>query len=89
MLVVYGIWGLVVVGGAFLHIVAGILNYRFRARVLGIVASIVGMMTTLLTCYCAPTGIALGVYGLICYMNQEVMQAFALAAAGRREKPGW
>jgi len=86
MLAVYGFFGLVVLSGALLHIVAGILNYSFRARVLGIVASIVGMLTTFFTCYCAPTAIALGVYGLVCYMNPDVIQTFAVAEAGRTKQ---
>ncbi len=35
------------------------------------------------TCYCAPTAIALGVYGLITYLNYEVAQAFVMGEAGR------
>ena len=85
MLTVYGVFGLIVLGGAFLHILAGILNYKFRSRVLGIVASIAGMVTTFFTCYCAPTAIALGVYGLVCYTNPDVIQAFALTAAERTQ----
>jgi hypothetical protein len=34
------------------------------------------------TCYCAPTSIALLVYGLIIYLNNSAVQAFALAKQG-------
>lgn len=80
---VYGILGLLVLLGCALHIVAGFLNFGYRARTLGIVALITGMATTLVTCYCAPTAIAIGVYGLVCYLNPSVTQAFQMVAAGK------
>ena len=80
---VYGFLGLLVLSGAVLHILAGIRNYLFRSRMLGIVALIAGMVTTLITCYCAPTAVALGVYGLVCYLNPEVTHVFGLVAAGK------
>jgi hypothetical protein len=82
----YGFTGFMVLVGAVLHIVAGVRNYKFRGRVLGIVALITGIVTTLLTCYCAPTAIALGVFGLICYLNPEVTDAFALVSAGKTKE---
>jgi len=82
----YGGMGVVVLIGAVLYILAGIRNYKFRGRVLGIVALIAGMVTWLLgACYCAPTAIALGVYGLICFLNPEVTHAFAMGAAGKKK----
>jgi hypothetical protein len=75
--------GLLVLLGSALHIVAGIRNYGYRSRTLGIVALITGMATTLVTCYCAPTAIAIGVYGLVCYLNPSVTQAFQMVATGR------
>ncbi len=83
LLAVYGFLGLLVLSGAVLHILAGIRNYMFRSRMLGIVALIAGMVTTLITCYCAPTAVALGVYGLVCYLNPEVTHVFGLVAAGK------
>lgn len=80
---VYGVLGLLVLLGSALHIVAGFLNFGYRARILGIVALITGMATTLVTCYCAPTAIAIGVYGLVCYLNPSVTQAFQMVAAGK------
>lgn len=85
LLAIYGGMGVVVLIGAVLHIFAGIRNYKFRGRVLGFVALIAGMVTTLMTCYCAPTAIALGVYGLICFLNPEVTHAFAMAKAGKKK----
>jgi hypothetical protein len=82
MLAVYGGLGLLTLAAAGLHLFAGLRNYRFRSRTLGIVA-LAGGMVTVFTCYCAPTSIALGVYGLITYLNYEVSQAFVMGDAGK------
>jgi len=36
----------------------------------------------MLSCYCAPTSIALFVYGLIVYLNSDVATAFEMAEQG-------
>jgi hypothetical protein len=82
MLGIYGSLGLLALVAAGLRIVAGLRNYRFRSRTLGLVA-LAGGMVTVFTCYCAPTSIALGVYGLVTYLNAEVGQAFAMGQAGK------
>ena len=64
------------------RIVAGIYNLRFRRRSLGMIALGLGLLT-LATGYCAPTAIALAVYGLIVYVNEPVVSAFAMAESGR------
>ena len=64
------------------RIVAGIYNLRFRRRGLGLVALGLGLLT-LATGYCAPSAIALAVYGLIVYVNEPVIAAFAMASSGR------
>lgn len=83
LLAVYGGMGLITLVAAILHIVAGVRNYKFRGRVLGLVA-LGGGMVTMITCYCAPTAVALGVYGLITYLNPEVNHAFAMGASGKK-----
>ncbi len=85
MLAVYGSMGLVALVAAGLHIWAGIRNYWFRSRTLGLVALACGM-ASVFTCYCAPTTIALGVYGLITLMNPEVIQAFTMGEAGNERE---
>jgi len=65
-----------------LRVAAGIANLRFRRRLLGITALGAGMLT-MLTGYCAPTAIALAVYGLIVYLNDSVVAAFEMGDAGR------
>lgn len=67
---------------AVLRIVAGAFNFRYRRRGLGIIALLVGLLT-MITGYCAPTAIALAVYGLIVYFNEPVMMAFRMGDSGR------
>lgn len=82
MLGTYGGMGLVALLAGGLHLLAGLRNYRFRSRTLGLVA-LAGGLATIFTCYCAPSAIALAVYGLITYLNGDVTQAFAMGEAGR------
>jgi hypothetical protein len=65
-----------------LRIVAGVFNFRYRRRGLGMVAMCVGLLT-MMTAYCAPTAIALAVYGLIVYVNEPVVLAFQMGDSGR------
>jgi hypothetical protein len=66
---------------ALLHIIAGVRNYRFRGKVFGIVAMACGVVTAL-SCYCLPTAVGLGVYGLIVYLNEGVAEAFRMGQSG-------
>ena len=79
MMAFLGIPGL---GCGTLRIVAGFYNWRFRRRGLGMTALGVGL-AALLTGYCAPTAIALAIYGLIVYVNESVALAFAMGDKGR------
>jgi hypothetical protein len=83
MLAIYGGLGLLTLVAAGMHLFAGLRNYRFRSRTLGLVALSSGLVTVF-TCYCAPTSVALAVYGLVTYLNPDVSQAFALGEAGRK-----
>jgi hypothetical protein len=65
-----------------LRVVAGLFNLRYRRRGLGLIALAAGLLT-MVTAYCAPTGIALAVYGLIVYLNESVIAAFTLGDRGR------
>jgi hypothetical protein len=82
MLGMYGGMGLIALVAGGLHLFAGMRNYRFRSRTLGFVA-LGGGLAAIFICYCAPSAIALSVYGLITYVNPEVGQAFAMGDAGR------
>src|SRR5215208_6038944 len=65
-----------------LRIFAGIANLRHRRRLLGMTALGLGLLT-MMTGYCAPTSIGLAVYGLIVYLNDSVIEAFAMGDAGK------
>lgn len=77
----FAIMGGLVIASGLLSIVAGILNLRFKGRGLGITSLVAGFGASL-TCYCAPTSIALGIYGLVVYLNSDVARAFAAVKEG-------
>jgi hypothetical protein len=81
----YGGAGLVSLLAAGFHGYAGYRNFYFQGRVMGLVAMVFGLVTVL-TCYCAPTAVALGIYGMIVYLNEEVSRAFALGESGRTRR---
>ena len=76
-----GIGAVIVVCGA-LRIFAGIQNFRFRGRTLGLVSLVVGLASSI-GCYCLPTGVAILVYGLIVYLNPAVASAFQMGSSGQ------
>ena len=82
LMVLIGIAGGLSLLIGLLRTVAGLFNLRYRRRGLGMIALVAGLLT-MLTAYCAPTGIALAVYGLIVYLNEPVIAAFALGDRGR------
>jgi len=65
-----------------LRLVAGIFNLRYRSRILGMAALGVGLLT-MITGYCAISSMALAVYGLIVYLNDSVVAAFAMGDSGK------
>ena len=67
---------IVIFGTGLVKLIAGIKNYKWRGRTLGIVAFGTGLLS-LCTVYCAPTAIALGVYGLIVYLDKDVVAKFS------------
>lgn len=71
--------GMVVI--AILRIVAGVRNYFFQNRILGIVSVCLGLVTSM-TVYCAPTSIAVAVYALVVLFNREVIEAFEMRSKG-------
>ena len=79
---IYGGMAIAALVAAVLHIAAGIRNYRFRGRRLGIVA-LAGGTLSLFTFYCLPTAIGLGIWGLIVYLDDEVREAFRMGEAGQ------
>src|SRR5262245_46506253 len=80
--IVYLAIGLVVLACGILRIVAGVQNYRFKGRMLGLISIIVGVVPVF-TCYCAPTAIGLLVFGLIIHLDAAVTAAFEMANQGK------
>ena len=78
---VYLAIGAVCLTAAILKLVAGFRNYRFRGRILGIVALLSGL-PILFTCYCFPTAAALLIYGLIVYFDAQTIYAFQMGDQG-------
>lgn len=78
---VYGGIGLVALVSGILLIYGGIRGFSFRSRTLGIIAQI-SSLSSIFTCYCAPTAVGLLVYGLIVYLDSSVKQAFAMGEQG-------
>ena len=77
----YGTIGAALLLSGMLRIVAGIQNYRFRWRTLGMVSYFTGL-ASMIACYCAPTSIGIMVYGLIVYLNPAVKAAFEMGKQG-------
>ncbi len=78
---VYGAIGAAVLLAGILRIYAGFQNFRYRKRVLGIVSFVCGLVS-MIGCYCAPTGIAMIIYGLIVFLNPAVQAAFEMGEKG-------
>jgi hypothetical protein len=80
--IVYLAIGIPVLASGILRIVAGVQNFRFKSRVLGLVSIIVGV-APVFTCYCGPTAIAMLVYGLIIHLDPAVVAAFKMVSEGK------
>ncbi len=78
---IYGGLGVVTAIIGALNIYGGYLNWSFKGRTLGIVSLVAGL-GTMFTCYCAPTSLALCIYGLIVYLNSSVGVAFRMGDDG-------
>ena len=78
---IYGGLGVVVGIIGALNIFAGYRNWKFKGRTLGALSLVAGL-GTVLTCYCAPTSLALCIYGLIVYLNAPVAAAFRMGEEG-------
>jgi hypothetical protein len=72
---VYGLLGLGVFGLGSLRLYAGYCVFKFRRRILAIVTGCLGF-ATLITCYCAPTALGIGIYSLIVLLQPAVIAAF-------------
>lgn len=73
--------GMLIFGGiiflfGLLRIASGISVYRYRRRVLALVINGLGL-ATMLTCYCAPSAIAICIYSFVVLLQPSVIAAFA------------
>jgi hypothetical protein len=82
MAVLMGVMGVTGLVCGALRIAAGVFNWSYRRRTLGMLALGIGL-AAVFTGYCAPTAIGLAIYGLIVYVNESVAAAFELGAQGR------
>jgi hypothetical protein len=73
--------GAVLLAIGVMHVISGIMALRYKGRVFAIVTLFTNIIT-LLTCYCAITGIAVLIFGLIVFFNSEVTETFRLVAKG-------
>jgi hypothetical protein len=81
MTAIYGALGVLVLAAGILKIVAAIKNLKYRSRTLGIVA-LSSAIVSMFTCYCLPTALALAIYGLIVYLNEQSARAFQMGESG-------
>jgi hypothetical protein len=82
MAVLMGVIGATGLVCGSLRIAAGVFNWSYRRRTLGMIALGIGL-AAVFTGYCAPTAIGLAIYGLIVYVNESVAAAFELGKQGR------
>ena len=66
---------------AVLTILSGVKVIKYRGRTFAIVMLCAGMLS-ISTCYCFPTALGLGIYGLIVLLNGPVKLAFDLSEQG-------
>lgn len=78
---IIALMALPILAAAGLKVAAGVFNLKFRKKALGLTA-VISSVVPMFTCYCAPTALALLIYGLIVLLNGEVAQAFEMAAQG-------
>ena len=73
--VVYGVFSAFLFLLGILDLYAGMRNYGYRSRTLGVI-SIVANMGSILFCWCLPFSIGLLIFGMIVYLSPEADRAF-------------
>jgi len=79
--IIYSVFSLLFLTAGGLRVFACVRNWNYRGRGLGITSLAFGALTSI-GLYCAPTGIALLIYGLIVYLNSSVADAFERGKRG-------
>jgi len=77
-----GVAAFVMISLGLLWIFSGLSVTRYKRRTLAIVSLAAGMVT-LFTCYCFPTSLMMGIYGLIFLFNPSVTTAFEMRGEGK------
>ena len=77
----YTVIGALLIASGIFRMIAGFTNWKFRGRIMGIASMVVGLVSVI-GCYCAPTSLAVLVYGMIVYLNPSVAQAFQMGSEG-------
>ena len=78
-----GVFGLISVLSGVVMIVAGALNYRWKARIFGIIACAQSVLMAFMLCIPAViVPIGLTVYCVIVYVNPEVTRGFEMGRQG-------
>lgn len=78
----YGVMGAIGILAGLVAIIGGVRLTRFRSYILGIVALCGGFFTIFAGCYCFPTALGIGIYGLVVLLNESVKSAFSLRKQG-------
>ena len=79
---IYMAIGIPVLSCGVLRIVSGVRNFRFKGRTLSLISIFAGM-SSVFSCYCAPTALGILVYGLILHLNPAVKAAFEMGRQGQ------
>ncbi|WP_153557383.1 hypothetical protein [Roseimaritima sediminicola] len=82
---VYGVFGLGLLTCGLLQLFGGWRAIHFRSYGLSITAAVAAGLGVF-TCYCAPTGLGVIVWGLILLLNSDVRYAYELRKSHSREE---
>ncbi len=78
---IYIAMGIPTLLAGIIKVVAGIRNVSFKSRTLGFIGLGSGLLS-FASCYCIPTALGVGIYGLIVYINEKSAQAFQMGDSG-------
>lgn len=81
LLAIYGGLFVLVLASAIFRIVTGVACLKFKWRIPTVISLSAGFIT-LMTCYCGPTAIALGIYGIIVLLSPPAAKAFRMRQNG-------
>lgn len=82
MAIAYGVAAAVLGLIGLIQLWAGWKNFLFQRRVLGFVGIGAAFLSSL-NCYCALTGLPLGIWGIVLLVHPDVQQAFRMSDSGK------